>query len=177
MGSRAARYERLVPASRQASQAARGASKKRGTRCEIILRNAVERRGIVPDSVDETLLGKPDLVFREQRVLVFCDGDFWHGRNLKQRIAKLEQGHNAPYWVAKITGNVARDRRHTRNLRKLGWTVLRFWEKDIHANADRLARKIVLAVQRYERLGLMPTDSRVSVPRLGRSTLRNPEGS
>lgn len=147
MASRVARYEGLAPASPQASRAARGASRKRDTRCEVVLRAAIERLGIKPDDADETLLGKPDLVFREQRVLVFCDGDFWHGRRLNQRIAKLASGHNAPYWVAKIKGNVARDRRRTRDLRKLGWTVLRFWETDIHASPDRLARKILIAVQ------------------------------
>jgi len=70
---------------------------------------------------------------------VFCDGDFWHGRNLEERLAKLEGGHNAPYWVAKIRGNVARDRRNDAALAQDGWEVLRFWETDLKQNAEEIA--------------------------------------
>ena len=61
----------------------------------------------------------------------FCDGDFWHGRDLDQRVRRLERGHNAPYWVAEIRSNVARDQRHGGALARGGWLVLRFWESDI----------------------------------------------
>jgi DNA mismatch endonuclease (patch repair protein) len=81
-------------------------------------------------------------VFPNARVVVFCDGDFWHGRDLEARIARLRNGHNAPYWVAKIQTNVARDARNTLALRQQGWTVLRFWETDILASAAAVASRV-----------------------------------
>ncbi len=78
---------------------------------------------------------------------MFCDGDFWHGRNLDARIAKLQQGHNAPYWVAKIRGNVARDRSVDAELEEDGWDVLRFWETDVRRDATSVAKAVVERVR------------------------------
>jgi DNA mismatch endonuclease (patch repair protein) len=84
------------------------------------------------------------VVLAGARIAVFCDGDFWHGRDLASRVRKLAKGHNAPYWVAKIRANVLRDRRHDRALHGMGWLVIRLWESDILANpvgaADRISR-------------------------------------
>jgi len=79
---------------------------------------------------------------------VFCDGDFWHGRDLQARLERLATGHNAPYWLAKIRTNVERDRRNDAALRADGWRVLRLWETDIlrdtPAAADRVLQEVVL---------------------------------
>jgi DNA mismatch endonuclease (patch repair protein) len=88
------------------------------------------------------LPGRPDIAFHRYCVAVFCDGDFWHGRHLEDRVARLAKGHNAPYWVAKISGNVARDRRNDDALRAQGWVVLRFWETDIIARATEIADEV-----------------------------------
>ena len=142
-----ARYAGLAPASARATAAARGSSRKRDTRPELALRRAVFARGLRYRCVAADLPGRPDLVFRRARVVVFCDGDFWHGRDLAARVAKLERGHNAPYWIAKIEGNVARDRRTDAHLAAAGWTVLRFWERDIRQDADGIADAIAAAVR------------------------------
>jgi DNA mismatch endonuclease (patch repair protein) len=81
-------------------------------------------------------------VFHRLRVAIFVDGDFWHGRNLDQRIEKLAGGHNAPYWIAKIRTNVERDQKNTRALKLAGWKVLRLWETDIKNDVDAIARQI-----------------------------------
>jgi DNA mismatch endonuclease, patch repair protein len=90
------------------------------------------------------LHGRPDIVFTRERVVVFCDGDFWHGRDLECRLAKLSRGHNATYWVAKVQRNVARDRENQQALEAAGWTVVRVWETDVLRtaghSADRIAR-------------------------------------
>lgn len=100
-----------------------------------------------------TLPGRPDIVFTRERIVVFCDGDFWHGRDLEARVQKLSAGHNAPYWVAKIRGNVARDRTHDAWLQEQGWEVLRYWEKEILEDVDRVARAIAgrVADRRHHR--------------------------
>lgn len=144
--SRAPRYSGLSPASRAASKRARASSKKSGTRCEVALFDALRKRSLAPALDVAELPGRPDLVFARRKVAVFCDGDFWHGRNLARRLERLAAGHNPGYWVEKIRANVARDRRNRRLLRASGWTVLRFWETDILRDpaliASRIARSL-----------------------------------
>jgi DNA mismatch endonuclease, patch repair protein len=140
------RFAGLRAASPRASAAARGASRKRDTAPELILRRLLWARGLRYriDAVD--LPGRPDIVFRSARLAVFCDGDFWHGRDLANRVRKLSGGHNAPYWVAKIVGNVARDRRTDRALASAAWRVLRFWESDIVRAPEQVVDMIVAAI-------------------------------
>lgn len=110
------------------------------------LRRALWRLGLRYRVDVAELPGRPDVVFRREKVAVFCDGDFWHGRGLDARIAKLAKGHNAPYWVAKIQTNVARDRRNEEALREAGWLVLRYWESDVLCESNVIAAKILEAV-------------------------------
>jgi DNA mismatch endonuclease (patch repair protein) len=144
-----ARFVGLKPASAGASRAASASSSKLNTRPELALRLALRRLGLRGYRVDDaTIAGRPDVVFRIARVAVFCDGDFWHGRDISSRLQKLKGGHNASYWVEKISGNVARDRHRTGELEAAGWTVLRFWESDILSDPDEIAmrvRDVVLA--------------------------------
>lgn len=140
------RFEHLRPASERASAAARGASRKRDTRCEVLLRRALWALGLRYRVDVGDLPGRPDVVFRGARVAVFCDGDYWHGRDLAQRLRKLARGHNAAYWVAKIQTNVARDRRHDTELARAGWTVQRFWESEIRRDAGAVASVVAAKV-------------------------------
>jgi DNA mismatch endonuclease (patch repair protein) len=78
---------------------------------------------------------------------VFVDGDFWHGKNLSSRLEKLSKGHNSEYWIRKIKSNVARNRRVRRELRALGWKVIRAWEGEINSHVDRVAGRIVRIVR------------------------------
>jgi DNA mismatch endonuclease (patch repair protein) len=147
-----AKYSGLFPASPRASAAARGSSKKQNTRCELVLRTALAALGLRYRLDAGDLAGRPDIVFRGARVVIFCDGDYWHGRDLKHRLARLATGHNATYWVAKITSNVERDRRVTTALEVDGWLVLRYWETNIHRDADRIAAEIAEHVRERRRL-------------------------
>lgn len=101
------------------------------TRHERLLRRALGKRGLRFRKNDRRLAGRPDIVFRDERVVVFCDGDFWHGRQWTQLSRKLEAGANASYWVQKIRTNMLRDRRNDRVLARDGWHVVRLWETDI----------------------------------------------
>jgi DNA mismatch endonuclease (patch repair protein) len=92
------------------------------------------------------LPGRPDIVFPKWRVVVFCDGEFWHGRDLEARLAKLARGHNAAYWVTKVRRNAERDRDQTRAIEASGWLVLRFWETDVLSRTSEIADYIVGAL-------------------------------
>lgn len=146
-------YKDLSPASAVASHIARASSAKRDTKPELLLRRAVWSSGLRYRINVASLPGCPDLVVSTSRLAVFCDGDFWHGRNLDQRLKKLRAGHNGRYWVSKIKSNVDRDLRVTRLLRDTGWRVLRFWESDIRANPERAARAVLTAARARRRRG------------------------
>jgi DNA mismatch endonuclease (patch repair protein) len=139
-------FRGLQPSNLRSSVLARSSSKKSGTRCELLLRRALRVHKLAYRLKYKSLSGNPDLVFPSAKVVIFCDGDFWHGRDLPKRISSLKRGHNAVYWTQKINANVARDRRQTRELTKSGWTVLRFWETDIYRSADRIASEIAAVV-------------------------------
>jgi DNA mismatch endonuclease (patch repair protein) len=124
-------FKGLRAASQVASDVARASSRKRDTRCELVLRRALWSCGLRYRLHCGHLPGCPDVVFLGARVVVFCDGDFWHGRNLEARLRRLKRGHNASYWVAKVRRNSERDRENTAALETEGWKVVRLWESDI----------------------------------------------
>jgi DNA mismatch endonuclease Vsr len=89
------------------------------------------------------LFGTPDLVFVKYRIVVFLDSDFWHGRNYDH----LRAGMNA-FWRAKIERNMARDQEVNVRLRKEGWKVLRFGEKQIKSRPLSVLKRIKLELSR-----------------------------
>jgi DNA mismatch endonuclease, patch repair protein len=143
-------YKGRHPASKRASNAARGSSRKTDTRCEVTLRRALWATGCRYRKNVSTLPGKPDIVFPGPRVAVFCDGDFWHGRDWESRRQKLCRGTNSVYWLAKIQRNIERDHQNSEFLQEMGWTVLRFWESEIRSDTQGVAFAVL------ERLGKAP---------------------
>ena len=140
----APRYERFRPRSSEASRVGAG-NRRQDTTPELLLRAALRSAGVRFRSNVKTLPGCPDFILANDRVAVFCDGDFWHGRQWSRRKRKLLAGWNADYWVAKIERNRARDRSVTRTLRRLGWKVVRLWEGDVRRNPSQAAAKVVAA--------------------------------
>lgn len=90
-----------------------------------------------------SLPGKPDIVFERAKVAIFCDGDFWHGRDWPAQKQKLSKGHNPAYWIQKIERNMERDQHNTALLENNGWVVLRFWETDIMTSLQECANRVV----------------------------------
>ena len=74
---------------------------------------------------------------------IFCDGDFWHGRNWPERRRRLAAGSNPGYWLAKIERNRERDREATAALEDRGWRVLRFWESEIRTSLEDVLRTVL----------------------------------
>jgi DNA mismatch endonuclease (patch repair protein) len=150
MTSAAPSFKGLRPASESAARAKR-ANRKRDTAAELALRRAVWRMGLRYRVNVATMPGTPDIVFSRARVAVFCDGDFWHGRDWPRLRAKLECGTNPGYWSAKIARNRERDRRVDAELTRAGWRVVRLWETDIRRDPDTAARLVAgLARERRE---------------------------
>lgn len=140
-------YDGYQPASAKASAAARGSSRKSDTRCEMALRKAIWRLGLRYRKNVAGLPGKPDIVFPGSRLAIFCDGDFWHGRDWIRRRHGISKGTNAGYWIAKIERNRSRDRENTEALKAAGWKVLRYWESEILRDAEAIAEEVAVRLQ------------------------------
>lgn len=142
--TRVPRYSRFEPASPASSRAMRG-NRATDTRPETVLRHVLWRMGSRYRKNVVDLPGKPDLVFPRARLVVFCDGDFWHGRDWRSLRRRLQSRANAGYWVKKIQANRERDRRTTAGLRRAGWRVMRVWEGEVLKNPSAVAADIIAA--------------------------------
>jgi DNA mismatch endonuclease (patch repair protein) len=100
--------------------------KGKDTKIELMLRKVLWKEGIRGYRVNAKLSGKPDIVFTKYKVAIFCDGDFWHGKDFDKWNGRL-----TPYWQKKIQKNIERDRRNDNLLNEQGWTIIHFWEEDI----------------------------------------------
>jgi DNA mismatch endonuclease (patch repair protein) len=118
-------------------------NRKTDTTAELALRRVLWRLGLRYRVNKQGLPGTPDIVFPRQRIVVFVDGDFWHGRNWEQRKARLASGNNAAYWIAKIAYNRERDRNNELLLTELGWKVVRVWETDVVKDPEWAATRIL----------------------------------
>ena len=134
-------FNDLKPASEISSRAKRS-NKRKDTLHEIELRRELWRLGLRYRKNVETLPGKPDIVFIRAKVAIFCDGDFWHGRDWENLRLKLEKGTNPEYWIAKIKSNIERDLRNNTILSDEGWLVIRIWETDVRKAPAKYAIEI-----------------------------------
>ena len=106
---------------------------------ELLVMNELKKRKIYFAKHVDKLFGKPDIVFRRKKLIVFIDSDFWH-YNPKKFIMPAT---NIEYWDKKIQRNIERDKLVNKALRKNGWQVIRFWESDIKKNTNKVVDKIV----------------------------------
>lgn len=126
--------------------------KGKDTAPEMTLRRALWRRGLRYRVHAADLPGKPDIVFRGDKVAVFVDGDFWHGNQWRLRgkaslADQMGTVHNTTYWTEKIERNMARDRRNDAALRRMGWKVIRIWESALKRSAARSAARVERALR------------------------------
>lgn len=101
------------------------------TKIECLLRKELWRRGYRYQKNLKSLPGKPDIVLTKYRIAIFCDGEFFHGKDWEILRPKLEKSNNSNYWISKISKNRDRDEEINKRLLLDGWTVIRFWGKDI----------------------------------------------
>lgn len=152
MSGKTPSFDGLEPASEISSRSKR-ANKRTDTLHEVQLRRELWRLGLRYRKNVKDLPGKPDIVFIKAKVVVFCDGDFWHGRDWDNLSLKLKDGTNSSYWLAKIKCNIERDIKNNRNLEEAGWYVIRLWETNINKDPVGNANQIkVIISNRIESL-------------------------
>lgn len=108
------------------------------TKPEMILRRALWHRGL-RYRLHYKLPGHPDIVFIKSKTVIFVDGCFWHGCPEHGQHVKT----NRSFWNTKIRKNKERDKEVARQLKEAGWTVLRFWEHDIHKDLSTIITAII----------------------------------
>ena len=90
----------------------------------------------------DKLPGKPDIVLIKYKIAIFCDGEFFHGKNWEILKPRLEHSNNSEFWISKISRNIERDDEVNKKLLYLGWTVIRFWGDEIKKKPDECIKVI-----------------------------------
>ena len=116
--------------------------KCKDTRIEVLLRKALWNKGIKYRKNCRDLPGKPDIVITRYKIAIFCDGEFFHGKDWEVLRPRLEKGNNSEYWISKISRNRERDDEVNKQLLYQGWTVIRFWGSDIKKHTEDCVRVV-----------------------------------
>lgn len=111
--------------------------KNKDSAIELMLRKELWHRGLRYRKNVNCIIGKPDIVYLRKKVAVFVDSEFWHGYNWAER--KKDFKSHQEFWIPKIERNIERDKEVTAALTNEGWTVLRFWGKEIKKDVSRCA--------------------------------------
>lgn len=120
--------------------------RSKDTAIEVRLRKALWHKGYRYRKNWKKLPGKPDIALAKYRIAVFCDSEFFHGKDWEELQKKVLRSTNGEYWYRHIKSNIDRDAAVDETLRKEGWTVLRFWGKDIEKHLDDCVRAVDEAV-------------------------------
>lgn len=114
--------------------------KSKGTKIETLLAKELWSKGLRYRKNDSSVFGKPDFTFKKYKIAIFCDSEFWHGKDWE--IKKLKYITNIEYWHQKIERNIKRDKEVNDELSKTGWQVLRFWGKEIEKDLVNCVIKV-----------------------------------
>ena len=117
--------------------------KGKNTRPEKIFRKCLRQVGLSHYVLNLRIIGSPDIAFKTEKVAIFVDGKFWHGYAFRKWSKKL-----APFWLTKISENIKRDSRVNRQLKKLGWKVMRFWDFQVLNDPAACVRRVASIVKK-----------------------------
>lgn len=120
--------------------------KNKDSAIEVTLRKALWAKGYRYRKNYSKLPGKPDIVLTKYHIAIFCDSEFFHGKDWTQLEQQLKRSNNSDFWIKKISRNIERDTEVNKKLQALGWTVLRFWGKEIKSNTDECIKTIEEAI-------------------------------
>ncbi len=125
-------------------------SKIRGkdTKPEIMLRKALWAKGYRYRKDFKKLIGKPDIAMSIHKVVIFVDGEFWHGYDWEIRKQKIKS--NRDFWIPKIERNMQRDREVNARLEEQGYKVFRFWSKEVLKELDRVVDEITSHIEQQK---------------------------
>ena len=113
--------------------------KSKDSKIEVEFRKGLWKEGFRYSKNSTKYFGKPDLVLKKYKTVIFIDSCFWHGCKKHCRIPSTKKG----YWVPKIERNKLRDKEVNKHYRKINWKVIRIWEHEIVNNKSRAINKFI----------------------------------
>lgn len=116
--------------------------KSKDTKIELILRRALWSRGIRYRKNYSQIPGKPDIAITKYKIAIFCDSEFFHGKDWEVLKPRLEKSNNSEFWISKIYKNRERDDEVNKKLLFMGWTVIRFWGDEIKKHTDECVKVV-----------------------------------
>lgn len=129
------------------------AVKSKGSKIEQKIAKALWNKGYRYRKNDKTVFGKPDITFKKYKIAVFCDSEFWHGKNWDKR--KNDHKSNVDFWHKKIERNIERDKEVNDKLKSQGWKVLRFWGQEIDKDIVSCVTKIEKTIDEAKRKNII----------------------
>ena len=121
------------------------AIKSKGTAIEVSLGKAMWKLGIRYRKNNNKIIGKPDFSIKKHKIAIFCDSEFFHGKDWVNQRKRLDT--NREFWIKKIEKNIERDDFVNKELQKDGWRVLRFWGSNIKKNPVDCAKIVKKAIE------------------------------
>ena len=115
--------------------------KGKNTKPELLFRKSLWKAGVRFRVSEKSLPGKPDISNKSKKLVVFIDGEFWHGYNWEERKIKIKT--NREFWIPKIERNMQRDEEVNYLLKEQGYIVFRFWESEIKKELDSAIAKVL----------------------------------
>ena len=112
------------------------------TMIEVILRKALWAKGYRYRKNYKKIPGSPDIVLKKYKIAIFCDGEFFHGKDWEKLSRHLEQSANGKFWIEKISIILLLYVEVIKELLYVGWTVLRVWGDDIKKHVDDCVKVI-----------------------------------
>ena len=134
--------------------------KGKNSKPELFLRKRLWANKIRYRIHPKNVVGNPDIIISKYKLIIFVDGDFWHGYQWEIKKNKLR--HNREFWIAKIERNIQRDRYIDQYLISRGFTVMRFWEHQIKKDIDACINQIQLYIEAARNLNIPASDQFVS---------------
>ena len=110
--------------------------RSKDTSIELKLRKELWKRGYRYRKNVKNLPGKPDIALTKYKIAIFCDSELFNVKDWEVLKPRLENSNNSEYWIKKISRNMERDNEINKQLLFMGWTVIRFWGKDILKDID-----------------------------------------
>ncbi|MDR2716641.1 MAG: very short patch repair endonuclease [Treponema sp.] len=123
------------------------------TKPEIFFRKALWKWGIRYRKNVRSLFGNPDIAIKKYKIVIFIDGDFWHGNDWKKKRFSSQEAlllSYSDYWQKKIRRNIARDIEVKKYYKKIGWTILRFWTSETEKNLNKCIIKTVKKINKIK---------------------------
>jgi DNA mismatch endonuclease (patch repair protein) len=123
------------------------------TKPEVFFRKALWKWGIRYRKNVKTLFGTPDIAIKKYKIVIFIDGDFWHGNDWKKKNFLSQEellSTYSDYWQKKIRRNIERDKKVKKYYKNIGWTILRFWTSETEKSLNKCISKTIITIKKIK---------------------------